>query len=103
MNWRFWTRVAPLVPVAFPRDDRMVKVIQAHRGEPLAQFFCALIAARDDVPVEEVTLDYIREQREKRVYPTARYEVHSTYGGAQQHDLRQLTRQEVEKILAAND
>jgi hypothetical protein len=40
----------------------------------LDEYLTNLIAEMDGVRPEAVTVEYIHEQREKRIYPTARYD-----------------------------
>lgn len=66
--------------------------------ESLDSIFTRLIAAKDNVDQKEVTVEYIRQQREKLIYPNVRYNVGSTYGGYDHDGLLFLTRNELKDI-----
>ncbi len=53
-----------------------------------------LIARREGVRPEDVTVEYIRLQRELRLYPTTRYNLSGTMGGYDPTGLLFLTRNE---------
>ena len=55
----------------------------------LEKWLTRLIAKQEGVPEEWVTCEWIHEQREKRIYPTVRYE---------EAGLISLTREEWEKL-----
>ena len=42
--------------------------------EDLGTLFTRKIAEMEGIPVEKVTVEYIRQQREKRIYPNIKYE-----------------------------
>ena len=63
----------------------------------LDEYLKRLIAERDGVKPEDVTPSYIREQREKRIYPKVRYCNCSEYGGYNLNGLEVYTREELEK------
>ena len=82
------------------RVRRIMEALELHKDESLDTLLRELIAAQDDVRPEEVTLDYIREQREKRFYPSVRYDTDSRYGGYNSRRLRSLTRDELDEVAA---
>lgn len=57
-----------------------------------------LIAAQEGIDPEQVTVEYIRKQRERRFYPSTRYSIGSKYGGYDSTGLIFLTREELEAI-----
>jgi hypothetical protein len=65
--------------------------------EGLERFLERLIAQRDGVRPEDVTEEYIRRKRAERVYPIARFEIGSNYGGYDTTGLQVLTRAEVDE------
>jgi hypothetical protein len=75
-----------------------MKALELHKEDSLETLLQELIAAQDDVRPEDVTLDYIRSQREKRFYPTVRYETDSRYGGYDSRRLRSLSRNELDEV-----
>ncbi len=58
--------------------------------EGLDTFLTNLIAKKEGISPEEVTIEYIHEQREKKIYPNTRYECGS--------GLTSYTRKELEEI-----
>ena len=79
----------------------------SHPGQSLDDFLTCLIANHDQVPPARVTVEYIRNERAKRVYPTARYENGTKYGGYSTTGLtfrtmaeRQAIAEEVDRRLA---
>lgn len=75
-----------------------VEVLEQHWDEPLEELFKRLIAARDGVNTDDVTVQYIHEMREKKLYPTTRYDISSEYGGYDQTNLAVLTGQELDAL-----
>jgi len=61
------------------------------KGENIETYLTRLISEADGVRPEEVTVEYIRQQREKRIYPDTRFEP-TDYG------LFSFTRRELDKI-----
>jgi hypothetical protein len=74
----------------------MVNII---KEETLDQLLTRLIAKKDNISEEQVTLEYIRQQRKEEFYPTTRYNVSSSYGGYCSHHLKFLTRQEIDERI----
>ena len=66
--------------------------------ESLDSIFTRLIAKKDNITEQGVTVDYISQQREKLIYPNVRYEVGSTYGGYDHDGLLFLTQNELAAI-----
>lgn len=64
----------------------------------LGQYLTQLIAAADAVRPEEVTPEYIHEQRETRIYPHVRYNLGSDYGGYCSDGLEFLTVEEFNRL-----
>lgn len=64
------------------------------KGE-LEVLITRLIAEQEGIPEEKVTVEYIREQREKRFYPNTRYNIGSDYGGYDAVGLKFSTIQEL--------
>ena len=63
--------------------------------EDLGTLFARKIAEMEGIPVEEVTVEYILQQREKRIYPNINYE--APLG------LWFFTRKELDRIEFLND
>ena len=82
------------------RLERVMNALERYKDEPLETLFRQLIAAQDGVRPEDVTLDYIRSQREKRFYPSTRYDTDSRYGGYDSRRLRSLSRNELDEVAA---
>ena len=80
------------------RLERIMRVFERYKDEPLETLFRQLIAAQDDIRPEDVTLDYIRSQRERRFYPNTRYDTDSRYGGYDSRRLRFLSRNELDEV-----
>ena len=66
--------------------------------EDLKTFFGRLIAKRDGVKPEEVTLEYIRERRKEPWYKKIRFDIGSDYGGYEVHGLKFYTEEEMEEM-----
>lgn len=79
-------------------SENLCRPVAPLPAETLGVFLDRLIAARDGIRPEEVTLRYIHEQREKRLYPATRYEIGSSYGGYTIAGLRFLTLNEYKEI-----
>jgi hypothetical protein len=47
----------------------------------LNDLFVSLIAEHDNIDTSEVTVDYILEQRETKIYPSKRFDHGSRFGG----------------------
>ena len=45
------------------------------KGESLDSYLTRKIVEMDGVEPEDVTVEYIRQQREKKIYPNTRYDV----------------------------
>jgi len=57
-----------------------------------------LISFQEGITPGEVTVEYIRDQREKRFYPKVRYEIGTDYGGYDLTGLTVKTRNEFDEI-----
>ncbi len=57
-----------------------------------------LIADKDGIKPEQVSVRYIHEQREKYLYKTKRYDIGSDYGGYELSGLTVLTGTELDEI-----
>jgi hypothetical protein len=57
-----------------------------------------MIADRQGIKPEDVTTSYIREQREKQLYKTTRYDIGSEYGGYDLTGLKVFTGNELDDI-----
>ncbi len=64
----------------------------------LDSLFIKLIAEKDNVKPEKVTVEYIHEQREKKVYPKMRYEIGTDYSGYNETGLTFLSGEEFDEI-----
>lgn len=87
-----------------PRDEpvsissREMEIIEEYWDAPLEELFKRLIAARDGVRPEDVTGEYIRKQREDRLYPRTSYDIDSDYGGYDSSHLKVLSRRELDAL-----
>ncbi len=63
----------------------------------LGSFFARIVAQRDGILPEQVTAAYIDEQREKKIYPTTKFDIGSD-GRAYGTGLRFYTLQQFDKI-----
>jgi hypothetical protein len=75
----------------------------ATQHESLDDFLVRRIAEEEGVSPDEITVEYIHEQRKKRYYPTTRYNIGSDYSGYIHTGLRFLTGQEIEEIKKRAD
>lgn len=69
----------------------------------LHELFVSLIAQNANVSKEEVTEDWIMEQREKNIYPDARWATDSNYGGYSCRGMKVLTKREVSDIHSVTE
>lgn len=74
------------------------EILEKYKDASLNDVLTHLISEQDGVPPEKVTVEYIREQREKRIYRTARYNIGSDYGGYGTEGLQFLTHEELDAI-----
>jgi hypothetical protein len=70
----------------------------ARESRTIHEFFAALIARAEGIRPEDVTIEYIHEQRELRVYPQARPSIGSRYGGYGLRDMEIYTREELDAV-----
>jgi hypothetical protein len=75
----------------------MGELLKNRKGESLDSLFTRLIAEKEGVATEKITVEYIRQQREKRFYPFMRYDIGCDYGGYDD-DLHFYTRDEFDEI-----
>jgi len=68
------------------------------QNESLDAKLTRLICEEEGIPPEELTVSYIHEQREKRFYPTTRYDVDSDYGGYSTVGLKVFTGKELSEL-----
>jgi len=47
---------------------------------------------------QDITVEYIRSERRRRLYPKIRYKIHSPYGGYGHSGVRSVTREEIAAI-----
>lgn len=72
----------------------------AEERENLERFVVRLIAEQENVEPDDVTLDYIRRQRDNNVYPKMRFERSSQYGGYIVHDdFVNYSRDEIKRLV----
>lgn len=76
---------------------------KTEQKESLAQLLNRLIAEKDRITPEQVTVAYIRHQREKLFYGSSRYNISSSYGGHSLIGLTSLTRNESDRITKIID
>ena len=67
-------------------------------SESLRQYLRRRIAELDGVSPEEVTPEYIRKQREKRIYPKLKFDISSDYGGYSGEGRTFLTGEELDAL-----
>lgn len=63
----------------------------------LEKYLERLIAEKDGVRPEDVTEEYIRSERERRIYPRTRFDINSGYGGYDTRSLEVMTRDELKE------
>jgi hypothetical protein len=80
------------------RMDKIIQILDRGKDESLDELLSELIAENDGVAPNAVTPAYIREKREKEIYPVVRYEVGSAYGGYATDGLTVSTRNELEAL-----
>lgn len=71
---------------------------EAVRKLPLSTLLDQLISNHDHIRADQVTIEYIRQQREANVYPTAVFDIGSDYGGYDGTGLIFKTREGFEKM-----
>ena len=74
-------------------DENLKKKIEA-----LDYHLKCLIAEKEGIKPEEVTTDYILEQRRTRLYKTTRYDIGSDYGGYDLTGLKVYTGNELDDL-----
>jgi hypothetical protein len=77
------------------RARRELAAVEASQERPLEEFFANLVAASNDIQPAEVTEEYILRQRDERVYPTARFNIHSPIGGYNGTRLNAFSREQI--------
>jgi hypothetical protein len=78
--------------------QKVREILQKYKNVHLEELLQELIAAQDGVRPQDVTVDYIQNQREKRFYPNTRNDGDSKYGGYNSRRLRFLSRNEFDAI-----
>lgn len=78
--------------------EQELALIKDIKNLPLSEFFARLVAARDGISPDRVTPGYIAGLRQRRIYPDARFEGGSEYGGYTGDRLVHLTRNEIDKL-----
>ncbi|MGB5834987.1 MAG: hypothetical protein WBG92_23795 [Thiohalocapsa sp.] len=68
-------------------------------NETLDAYLTRIIAADNDVTQDEVTSEWISEQREKTIYPSARFRKTSVVGGKLTNGLRSLSRRDFDFVI----
>ena len=71
----------------------------AEKKESLDSLFTRLIAECDNVNQRDVTVEYIRERREEKIYPDRHFNLGSKYGGYEGFGLTFLTRRQIDSLL----
>ncbi len=77
------------------RARRELAAVEASQERPLEEFFANLVAASNGIQPADVTEEYILRQRDERVYPTARFTIHSPIGGYNGARLSALSREQI--------
>jgi hypothetical protein len=80
------------------RLEQIREVFRRRKDASLEELLQELIAVQDGIRPEDVTVDYIQHQREKRFYPSTRYDIDSKYGGYDSRRMRFLSRDEFDSI-----
>jgi hypothetical protein len=70
----------------------------AKKLEEVDSYLKCLIAEKEGISPEQVSVRYIHEQREKRIYKTKRYDIGSDYGGYDSSGLTVLTGEQLDEI-----
>jgi hypothetical protein len=81
------------------KERRMPALVELERvvaEDGLEKYLERLIAEREHVRPEQVTEEYIRNERARKIYPNVRYETDSGYGGYCTIGLQVLTRDEID-------
>ncbi|MFA7062041.1 MAG: hypothetical protein WC156_14635 [Pedobacter sp.] len=76
---------------------------EAVRNLPLNTLLNQLISNHDHIRTDQVTIEYIRQQREAHVYPSTVFDIGSDYGGYDVTGLLFKTRDGFEKMEADVD
>lgn len=82
-------------------DKRPVDYDSVDWGASLDVVLKQLIAARDGISPSDVTVEYIRRERKRRIYPGTRFAAGSRYGGYSTRRLRFRSRQEQARVTRA--
>jgi hypothetical protein len=90
-------------PVPEQNNPTTDKGLQNQPRQSLDEYLTCLIAIHDRVPPARVTVEYIRNERAKRVYPTARYDNGTRYGGYSTTGLTFRTMKERQAIATEVD
>ena len=69
-----------------------------NQSESLDEKLTRLICEHEGISPDELTIDYIHKQREKRFYPNTRYDLDSIYGGYSTIGLKVYTLNELNEI-----
>jgi hypothetical protein len=78
--------------------DRHELVNCSLQGGTLEELLTRLIATQEGIRQDEVTVEYIHEQRKQHLYPTIRYDIGTEYGGYSTEGLKFFTQDELEDI-----
>jgi len=79
--------------------EEMIKLDISEETESFESLLLRLIAEKEGIEPKEVTISYIHQQREKRFYPTTRYDIGTeSYGGYDSTGLTFFTEKEFEQI-----
>jgi hypothetical protein len=77
--------------------------VKLPRTEDLEKLLTMLIAEREKINEDEVTLGYMRARREKDIYPNRTYKRESEQGGWVGHGLISLSNHGFDRIEEIND
>lgn len=80
-----------------PAEAELERIVSL---EGLEKYFERLIAKKESVRPEDVTEEYIRNERSRKIYPVVRYDIDSNYGGYCSTGLMVLTRDEIKNATS---
>lgn len=82
---------------------RTMEILAKYKDASLAELLIQLIAEQDGVAPETVTEQYVLKQLQERVYPSARLNIGSKYGGYDGTGLTFRTREELTKMVEQSE
>lgn len=95
------------INIIFYEGREMVKMNKEakkpEKSESLDEYLTRLISEKEGIKREEVTVEYMHQQRMNKIYPKAKFEIGSDYGGYDTTGLAVYSRDELDDIEKSVD